>query len=185
MPPPRDWALEEGERKLKQPLSVDGVGLVRNGGRDDPTWVTCVTLCNFRQLLTTKWRNQQKKLPRRGNPPLPTGLFPLATHGTRSASGALLACRPARSAHPLGNALFPLATLDTVRVQSSSRLPSMPMILLLRNPGTLQLENGRGTSSRGLRPPLRACRCPRPGSNRTSSRSRSRSRPEGRPRVVV
>lgn len=57
VPPPRDWALEEGERKLKQPLSVDGVGLVRNGGRDDPTWVTCVTLCNFRQLLTTKWRN--------------------------------------------------------------------------------------------------------------------------------
>lgn len=41
VPPPRDWALEEGDRKLKQPLSVDGVGLVRNGGRDDPTWVTC------------------------------------------------------------------------------------------------------------------------------------------------
>lgn len=31
VPPPRDWALEEGERKLKQPLRVDGVGLVRNG----------------------------------------------------------------------------------------------------------------------------------------------------------
>lgn len=59
VPPPRDWALEEGDRKLKQPLSVDGVGLVRK------TWWSNVgnlaligpifVLCNFRQLLS-KWR---------------------------------------------------------------------------------------------------------------------------------
>lgn len=137
----------------------------------------------FSKKASIRIRKRPNDLTRQANRKKPseslvaTGLFPLAAPARGPRPELFSLADRWNTPPPLGNALFPLATLDTVRVQSSSRLPSMPSRWSHEPPKTAGHLFPRLSAS--------SSRLPVPGSNLPQVVRQSKSKSVKGPRVSV